>query len=331
MGTRAGRLGASILFCHDHEVGRLSVLSKSLFISGEGLISASPLTLLPVTSGMPSTCPVTAISPASNFQLIFSTALKAYEKRTKTDLLVHPLASQLQACSSPGSILALLRDQADDLAQARRSDERLTKWLNPTVNVLLAFSATLGEGVSLVFSPAKVIFAGAGVLLLVCLSLSTSHCNRCRSEAPQAAKDVSTAQEALIDIFERVENFFKRLETYTEVPPTVAMTDIIVKILVEVLNILAIATKEIKQGRKKKYFKKLVGKTDIEDALRRLDKLTQDEVRMATAQLLKITHGVDDKVMKIDDDVKGVDDKVKRIDDKVNDVNHTVKLVLDGA
>ncbi|KAH8980918.1 hypothetical protein EDB86DRAFT_2977964 [Lactarius hatsudake] len=312
MGTRTGRLGVSILFCHDHEVGRLSVLSKSLFISGEGLISASPLTLLPVTSGMSSTCPVTAISPASNFQLIFSTALKAYEKRTKTDLLVHPLASQLQACSSPGSILALLRDQADDLAQARRSDERLTKWLNPTVNVLLAFSATLGEGVSLVFSPAKVIFAGAGVLLL-------------------AAKDVSTAQEALIDIFERVENFFKRLETYTEVPPTVAMTDIIVKILVEVLNILAIATKEIKQGRTKKYFKKLVGKTDIEDALRRLDKLTQDEVRMATAQLLKITHGVDDKVMKIDDDVKGVDDKVKRIDDKVNDVNHTVKLVLDGA
>ncbi len=69
------------------------------------------------------------------------------------------------------------------------------------------------------------------------------------TEALQAAKDVSAAQEALIDIFERVKNFFKRLETYTEVRPTAAMTDIIVKIMVEVLNILAIATKEIKQGR----------------------------------------------------------------------------------
>jgi hypothetical protein len=68
-------------------------------------------------------------------------------------------------------------------------------------------------------------------------------------EARQAAKDVNAAQEALIDIFERIENFFKRLETYTEVPPTAAMTDIIVKIMVEVLNIFAIATKEIKQGR----------------------------------------------------------------------------------
>ena len=68
-------------------------------------------------------------------------------------------------------------------------------------------------------------------------------------ETRQAAKAVSEAQEALIDIFERIENFFKRLETYTEVRPSAAMTDIIVKIMVEVLNILGIATEEIKQGR----------------------------------------------------------------------------------
>ena len=39
------------------------------------------------------------------------------------------------------------------------------------------------------------------------------------------------------------------MEKYTEVKPSEAMTDIIVKIMVEVLNIFAIATKEIKQGR----------------------------------------------------------------------------------
>jgi hypothetical protein len=53
----------------------------------------------------------------------------------------------------------------------------------------------------------------------------------------------------LIDIFVRIENFFKRLESYTEVPPTDAMTNVIVKIMTEVLSILAIATKEIKEGR----------------------------------------------------------------------------------
>ena len=53
----------------------------------------------------------------------------------------------------------------------------------------------------------------------------------------------------LIDVFVRIEGFFKRLETYTEVRPTAAMSDVIVKIIIEVLSILAIATKEIKQGR----------------------------------------------------------------------------------
>ena len=66
---------------------------------------------------------------------------------------------------------------------------------------------------------------------------------------PQAAKDVEASQDALVDLFERIENFFKRLESYTTVPPTDVMTDIIVKIMIEVLNIFAIATKEMRQGR----------------------------------------------------------------------------------
>ena len=65
----------------------------------------------------------------------------------------------------------------------------------------------------------------------------------------QAAKDVGASEEALADLFERIENFFRLLESYTEVPPTNAMTDIIVKIMVEFLNIFAIATKEMKQSR----------------------------------------------------------------------------------
>jgi hypothetical protein len=60
---------------------------------------------------------------------------------------------------------------------------------------------------------------------------------------------VDASQDVLIDIFVRFEGFFKRLETYTEVRPTAAMMDVIVKIMMEVLSILAIATKEIKQGR----------------------------------------------------------------------------------
>jgi len=53
-------------------------------------------------------------------------------------------------------------------------------------------------------------------------------------------------------MFERIEAFFRRLDTYTEVAPNQGMVITITAIMVEVINILAIATKEIKQGRMSK-------------------------------------------------------------------------------
>ena len=67
--------------------------------------------------------------------------------------------------------------------------------------------------------------------------------------ASQAVKDVHASHSTIIDIFERMECFFLRLETYIDVQPTTEMRDIIIKIIVEVLSILAIATKEINRYR----------------------------------------------------------------------------------
>ncbi len=53
----------------------------------------------------------------------------------------------------------------------------------------------------------------------------------------------------------------------------------------------------------------------MEDALKRLDKLTQEEARMAAAQNLKVMHIVDERVMEVVDRVAGVDDRVNVIDD----------------
>ena len=90
------------------------------------------------------------------------------------------------------------------------------------------------------------------MLLSVCILLNNlvGHCNMYIS---QAVKDVRASQDILIDVFERIEMFFRRLEIYTEVPPTSEMMDIIVRIMVEVLSILGIAMKEIKRGRMGKY------------------------------------------------------------------------------
>ncbi len=65
----------------------------------------------------------------------------------------------------------------------------------------------------------------------------------------QAVKDVRASNSTIIDVFERMESFFLRLEVYIEVQPTTEMKNIIIKILVEVLSTLAIATNEVNQGR----------------------------------------------------------------------------------
>ena len=81
---------------------------------------------------------------------MINNALDTYKKRTKNDLLAHPLAIRLQTCNSPGDIIALLQEQVQGLEPSQNIDERWSKWLDPTVNVLQAFSSILEAGASLV-------------------------------------------------------------------------------------------------------------------------------------------------------------------------------------
>ena len=87
-------------------------------------------------------------SSTSNFQPIFEKAVEEYKKKTGKDLTTHPLAAEIKGCASPEAILTVLEGKAKELNRSRSSDERLTKWLDPTVNILNALSATLGQGVA---------------------------------------------------------------------------------------------------------------------------------------------------------------------------------------
>jgi hypothetical protein len=124
----------------------------------------------------------------------------------------------------------------------------------------------------------------------------------------QAAGGVTSSYDALVELFECLGNFLKRLEIYIAIPPTPMMTDIVVQIMVEVLSVLALATKQMKQGRFskcaiiytrpmaqrtiEKFAKKLMGESDVEAVLQKLDRLTQDEARMTVAQTLGVVHGL---------------------------------------
>ena len=97
--------------------------------------------------------PLSASASSSHFESIFNSALDAYKIRTRQHLSSHPFISSLQACDSPDAVLAVLREQIPAFGQSQSGDERFSKWLIPTVNVLYAFSATLIDGVGLVNTP----------------------------------------------------------------------------------------------------------------------------------------------------------------------------------
>ncbi|KAI9435488.1 hypothetical protein H4582DRAFT_652492 [Lactarius indigo] len=145
------------------------------------------------------------------------------------------------------------------------------KWIGSSAHILYTISATLGNGIGVAVPSAKAVFTGIDVLLA-------------------AAKDVQESYDALVDLFERVQFFLKRLAIYLMIPPTHDMCQILVKIMAELIAILSIATNEMQNSREKTYLKQLLGRADIEDALKKLDSLTQEEIRMATAHVLKIKY-----------------------------------------
>ena len=75
----------------------------------------------------------------------------------------------------------------------------------------------------------------------------------CNTWIHQAAKDVGASHGTLVDVFERLEMCSRRLAIHTEVQPTSEMMIIIMEIMVQVLSILGIATKEISQSRLSKH------------------------------------------------------------------------------
>ena len=92
----------------------------------------------------------TATTSSSNYQSIFDNAIEAYKKKTKKDLRSHPLLDKLQNSDSPDAVLNILYEQIPGFDRSCGTDEKLTKWLNPTVNVLCTFSGVIGGGVGLV-------------------------------------------------------------------------------------------------------------------------------------------------------------------------------------
>ncbi|KAH9985038.1 hypothetical protein BJV74DRAFT_988733 [Russula compacta] len=247
---------------------------------------------------------------ADNFTTIFNAASTEYQRVTGKRLDTHPFATQLDQCHSTEAVSNLLRSQAKAFSKFREGDEKLMKWLDPTVHILFTFSDTLGEGIVLPFSPAKTIFTGIGVLLGTVKAVVASH-------------------NMLMHLFERIHFFLQRLNSYTGIPLTNELTELLGKIMAQLLLILALSTKSMTERRIKKFLKRLVGRADVEDALSRLDMLTKEENQMAVARNLEVTHHVDGNVEATKGLVEDIDNNVKVIEGVTRRVDHNTKTTKD--
>ena len=124
-------------------------------------------------------------------------------------------------------------------------------------------------------------------------------------------RDVVANYKTLVHLFQRIHLFLHRLNSYTGIPLTRDFTELLGKITAQILSIIALSTTAMTERRTselvhglcsfladydpEKFLKRLIGRTDVEDALLRLDSLTKEESLMAVAKNLEITHRVKER------------------------------------
>ena len=122
----------------------------------------------------------------------------------------------------------------------------------------------------------------------------------------KAAKGVSTSYDAILEFFECFEHFLDHLKVFTKIPSD--MGELLAKIMVELLGVLALATQQINRGRfsefivadashsashdSEKVTKKLLAESDVQAVLQRLDRLTAEESRMTATPILEVVCGL---------------------------------------
>jgi methyl-accepting chemotaxis protein len=136
---------------------------------------------------------------------------------------------------------------------------------------------------------------------------------------------------------------------------TVDLTELLGKIMAQLLSILAFSTKMITDRRiselgyslclsslvdygAEKLSKRLAGRKEIEDAVLRLDTLTKEEILMIEARNLEVTHHVDENVeatkvltVNIDDNVKAIKVLTKDVGDDVRETKALTEEIGDNV
>ena len=166
----------------------------------------------------------------------------------------------------------------------------------------------------------------------------------------QVVKGVLASYETLINLFERTQFFLQRLNQYVAAPLTPEMTELLARILAQVLSVLALSTKEIKERRismliclryrsladdsVEKFLKRLIGKTAVEDGFQQLDLLTKEENLMTAACTLRVASDIQHDARAIKEDTRGIKDikdDTQDIKDDTRSIKEVTRDIIDNT
>ncbi|KAI0292980.1 hypothetical protein B0F90DRAFT_1822471 [Multifurca ochricompacta] len=238
------------------------------------------------------------LSSSSELRSLFDTTFSDYEKQTGINLVEHQFSTTLNNCDTVDSIVATFRNLIQALNILRVEDATtIMECLKRIVYLLHLLSANRilgGVGTQPSFSLDKVIFAGLGVLLIAV-----------------DGSQVSANYDMLIDLFRSLETFLKRLNTRIKIPLTTTTTVTVVRILLQLLSTLGLATQQVNQGRLERVGEMLLGENYVEAVLQRLGNTSQNESRTAAGQALEIIYGLFQNMNALMDDGKASTDDIK--------------------
>jgi hypothetical protein len=188
-------------------------------------------------------------------------------------LASHPLAIQLQNADSIESITTIVQDQASAAFSGFREKDRIIKSIKNILSILNALLATASFGDTVGLRPPVVSPKDThGVFHISdCFTVIPSQeiitrwpcyltCRMCLVVVPglvfliisylyQAARGRSASYDELVDLLESIDHFLRRLDIYTQIPHTPALDEMLVRLIVELLSTLALATIQVKQER----------------------------------------------------------------------------------
>ena len=300
---------------------------------------------------------------SANFTAIFDAAIGEFKTLTKQDLGTHLFAVALGNSSSPESVLDVFRTQAKSFNRFREGDDKLMTWLTRIIHVILTLSGTFDEiglvsplplcDILSIMSIFSAILARKTSLYWYWRSsrgqsLPTSH-GVFTLYSSQAVRDVVASYEVLANLFEHIQFFLQRLDHYTAVTLTPDMMELLAKIMAQILSILALSTKIMKERKisgfisstvihsclivaQEKIMKRIMGRTDhVEDALKRLDMLTNEEKLMTAARTLGVAQHAEDKITIIEEVLQDVNGNVMATQELTCDIDRNVAATKEGA